>query len=145
MPSSPRQGFEAPADLADAIRARSKALKHKFSSVDVESGCDDEFDPPMKTLTVTLRERISVKSTTIRLIFWQDRWVWIDARAGSKKGWDWSFTCQGRLKGGDGGDDLLQFIEQFHQLLPGRNSCLDHEAASNFWEKLLLTGPRGAR
>lgn len=142
MPSLACPNSSPLAELAGAIRARSRALKHKFSSIEMKSSYDDSFDPPVEAYHIVLRERISFKSTTIRLTYWDDRWVWIDARAGSKKGWIWSFTDQGRLKGGNSGGDLLRFVEQFHQMLPSAAATFDYETASSFWDKLLMKGPR---
>jgi hypothetical protein len=144
MSSSLRRDPDLLSELAEAVQLRSKALRHKFASVEVEPGCDEDCDPSMDKLSVTLREGISVNSTTLRFIFWQDRWVWVDARTGSTKGWHWSLTHQGRLRGGYTGREFLRCVEQFHQLLPTKTSPMDLESASRFWEKLLLKGPRSA-
>jgi len=98
----------------------------------------------MEKMEVTLRQFGSPRSTTIRVYYWQDRWVWIDAREASKRGWLWSFTSEGRMKGGKAGMDLLAYVEQFNDLLPIDGSQPDNLAAS-FWQRRLLGGPRPVR
>jgi hypothetical protein len=128
--------------LTSAIAARSRALNHKFYSVEVTDEFDDDFSPPMEKLQVTFQKKRSAMSPIIRIIYWSDRWVWVDARAGSKDGWLWSFTRQGRLVGGQSGRNLLEHIEQFHELFPVNGDKLSQDDAATMWESILLDGPR---
>jgi hypothetical protein len=94
----------------------------------------------MEVFDLTFWRRATGTGVRIHVKVWQDRWVWIDARESSPKGWKWFRTFDGRLAGGMAGSDLLNAVLLFDQMLPPAEQKVDPSAT--FWTELLLRGPR---
>jgi hypothetical protein len=79
---------------------------------------------------------------SIRLYVWDDRWIWIDARQGSKAdGWLWDFSDQGRLIGGLTGRNLVNAFE--HSIVA--TSGMTKERLDRFhdiWSTIFARGPQ---
>jgi len=126
-------------NLLDAMRKRSKALGKKFRRIAFETATDESLDLPLEKLQISFQQGAR---TQIQVILWSDRWVWLDARESSKRGWKWSCTFDGRLAGGRSESELLLAVEHFSALLPGDGLAGDIKSASQIWDNMLVKGPR---
>ncbi len=76
----------------------------------------------------------------LRLHAWPDRWVWLDARCPTKKGWAWSWTYEGRLLGEHSASAIIKTIEDTLGPLHRMDSSKTDEF-STLWKPLLARGP----
>jgi len=98
-------------EVTRVIKKRSKSTKKKVSSFIIQKVIEKEGDSEFEKLEIELV--ISVNRATIRLFFWEDRFVWIDSRLLSKKGWQAEWTTEGRV----GELDIDNFQEAFERSL----------------------------
>jgi len=128
-------------DFVSSIKARSKSLKSKYYYINIEKVIEgvEGFDAKAE---LTLRKSRSHKSITVRLNVWPDRWVWVDAREASDKGWLWSFNEEGRLAGGKNWSDVIRCAEAMAEIF---TAGVDNGAkkAGEIWRKTLVKGPVG--
>jgi len=125
-----------------ALRKR-KSLNNLFNYVNLSredrssDGSNDEI------AVLTLRTMKNMKSPTITVNVWPDRWAWVDMREGSNMGWLWSFTIEGRLAGNKNWDDLIQELK----VLPSEfREGSNEERVSRIrkrWMGILVSGPLG--
>lgn len=86
-------------------------------------------------------ERRAAQGFVLRARIWQDRWVWIDVRAGGKSGWIFEWSIEGRSAGGLSGRELMQTVEATFDAISISNG-IDQNALNNIWRGILLNGPR---
>lgn len=128
----PRSQFLA-AVLA-GLGKRRKAIRHKCHSIAVEKVLERTSTNEHEKLEISSE----VGGARLRLFVWDDRWVFVDARAPTQNGgWAWEFTQQGRLIG-DEGRALVQALEA--SIDAAATEC--REAMERVWKPLLATGPR---
>ena len=137
----PSSDNAAIADFLLALRKRSRALKGKFRLMSCDKVIDRADGTTREKVELKLQKTRSSKSLTIRTHFWDDRWVWIDAREASGGGWKWEWTNDGRLAGNQSGRELVALIEQSEGSF-GRNQGLNEGELSDIWRGVLLKGPR---
>jgi hypothetical protein len=132
--------FEAPflSDFVIGLVKTMKTVKRGFRRIDIGPTRDPEYD--MEVFDLTFWRRGTGAGLRIHLKVWQDRWVWIDARESSKKGWKWFRTFDGRLAGGMTGSELLNAVLLFNEMLPPAEQKVDSSAT--FWTETVLRGPR---
>ncbi len=130
-------------EFRDAVMKRSKSLKSMFYLTDLSREIRGGKDVPKEVAVLVLRRLRSSKSVTITINTWPDRWVWIDAREGSKSGWLWSFNAEGRLAGGKNWTDLINGIKEMNEKIDTDVAENGWQTTLKIWNKLLLTGPTG--
>ena len=88
-----------PPALLEAFRRRGRAIVHRGATVDSVLVPDqaDDYGEVIDRCEITIAFRVDGRSVLIRAHAWEDRWLWIDARHSSKKGWTWEFSTEGRL------------------------------------------------
>jgi len=141
MARTPRPQPSSVADFLEAFRRRSKALKHQFGVVECEQVIVREPDGEVRKLELRFADR-SIKGRSIRLHFWEDRWVWLDLRKGAPRGWAWEWTFDGRLSGAKTYRDLLDAVERTRLVLPYSEEPLDMISLADIWTPILLQGPK---
>ena len=122
------------ADILAALAKRRRALRHKTGDIAVEkvleatSGAEDE----------KLEISCDVGPARLRLFAWADRWIFIDARTATKTGgWEWEFSQQGRLLGGE----ARALIGVFERSIDA-TAMKSTESLEDVWKPLLASGPR---
>jgi len=76
----------------------------------------------------------------LRLWAWPDRFIWLDARRPTKKGWDWSWTLDGRLVVSVSASEAIAALEATYDRLYEMNASRTNEL-NEPWERLLARGP----
>jgi hypothetical protein len=76
--------------------------------------------------------------TSVRVIAWEDRWCWIDARSKLKStSWTWEFTHQGRSL-----VPANYLIRAFEESVISAWPSGDTKKLKEIWSPLLASGPR---
>lgn len=83
--------------VCQSMQRRSKALKHRARTRSIERLVEVRNDLSFEKLEIDFRVSNSGNSPRLSFHVWDDRWVWIDARRGSKDGWVWEWSSQGRV------------------------------------------------
>jgi len=138
----PESENESLRKFIEATRRRQKALNYKFGEINFTKVVEIDDGISSERLELILRrKKKSPNSLTIRVYFWEDRWVWIDAREGQKIGWKFEWSFEGRLSGSRDCQDLIECIEQSYSLFLDIG---DYDPTSNLqkiWHDVLLKGP----
>lgn len=128
-------------ELRLSLRKRQKAIKHRVRSLEMERLSDRSEEGDFSGVGVECD--LWIPRTTIRLCVWENRWVWCDARQGSKQGWRWFYTHEGRIFGDETGRRLVAALEA--------SFSAAHDATHGgkltfaaIWEPLLAAGPKEA-
>ena len=125
-----------------ALRKRRKAIKQKLRQLETERLVDRSDEGDLSGLSVECD--LWMPRTRIRICVWDNRWVWFDARQGSKQGWRWFYTHEGRMFGEETGPRLVAALESS----VGSAHDAAHDGRMTFaaiWEPLLAQGPKEAR
>lgn len=133
LSSPPKSQFLA--DALAALSKRRKAIRNKVRKLSVEKVLERTDGDEWEKLEVTCDDGLGQR---LRLFLWEDRWIFIDARASAKKGWAWEFTEQGRLVGGLDARALVEALEASLEASFQRSSA----SMKQIWTPLLTTGPR---
>jgi hypothetical protein len=128
-------------DVVEAVRARSKALRHKFREVGIEISVDTQNGVPIDYVELSFTKSRTQNGPRIRFKLWSDRWAWVDAREYEKKVLKWSFSFDGRLRGNHTGNDLIRDIEEFDKIIVDIDSKDGLDRAKHLWKSVLLKGP----
>jgi|CXWL01.1.fsa_nt_gi hypothetical protein len=129
------------ADLLDGLRRRSRALKYKMHSVECERVIEEADGERTERIDLTLRQSRSRQGLVLRAKIWEDRWAWVDARAGGKSGWTMEWTVEGRAAGGVSGRAFITSIEETFDAI-SIASAADAAALNKMWQPILLRGPK---
>jgi len=125
-----------------SLRKRHKSLKHKLHSITCNKVYEVyEDNTKLEKLELDFRESRTYNGMTCRLFVWPDRWVWVDARKATKKGWEWEWTFEGRLLGGYGGRELISAIEEALFESTDENFKPIMFEVKEIWRPLLAKGP----
>ena len=128
-------------DLAESLRRRGKSLKKKGNKILTKRVVEGVNSDKRERLEIEIRPSRLNEKVCVRLLFWEDRWAWIDARASGKKGWLWEWTYDGRLLGEYSGRHIVQALEETlettYRLTAGRTNEL-----AKIWTHMLATGPK---
>lgn len=120
-----------------AVAKRRKAIRHKVRSIAVERVLERTHAQEHEKLEIVSE----VGRARLRLFVWDDRWVFVDARAPTKRdGWAWEFSYEGRLVG----DDARALICAFEESIDAAHTQ-SGEAMERVWKPLLAAGPRLSR
>jgi hypothetical protein len=124
-------------DVLDALRKRQKAIKYKVRDIGCEKVIErQEADREKLEITIHTSERAA-----IRLFIWDDRWAWVDCRLGTKDGWAWQWTTDGRVMGSIDGQIMVSSLEQSIDAA----AAVGSNGTSTFadvWSTKLARGPR---
>ena len=129
------------ADLSAALKKRRKALKHKSRLLNCERLI--ESDDGVRTEKMELDIQLWTRNR-LKVHAWSDRWLWVDARAPTKKGWAWEWDYDGRLLGPLTGTEVIGAIEETIDGISGAKSDAVNEL-TGIWQKLLARGPEEVR
>jgi hypothetical protein len=129
------------ADVLGGLRRRSRALKHKTQSVECERVFEEADGKRTERLDLTLKQSRSSQGFVLRAKIWEDRWTWIDARAGGKSGWAFEWSTEGRAAGGLPGLTLTSVIEETFDTISSAGTP-DDAVLSQMWKSILLRGPK---
>jgi hypothetical protein len=140
MPTIPRSDHTWLGEALDGLRSRSRALKHKMHASQCERVIEEKDGERTERIDITF-ERRAAQGFVLRARIWQDRWVWIDVRAGGKSGWIFEWSIEGRSAGGLSGRELMQTVEATFDAISISNG-IDQNALNNIWRGILLNGPR---
>lgn len=123
-------------DVLLALEKRRKAIRHKVRQLAVEKVLERADGDQQEKLEICCDVGVREK---VRLFLWDDRWVFVDARAPTKdSGWAWEFTNQGRLGGGSDARALVQAFEQSIDAAADQSA----DGLARVWTPLLASGPR---
>jgi hypothetical protein len=139
MPDAPEQPSFV-ADLAEELLARRRVLKHRGAKLAWKQSSESlaEGQPPVARLDVDCN--YGPPRTKLRIIVWNDRWTWVDARRGSKKGWVWTVTLEGRFLAAKGTKTLVVLLEQTLDAIGSAENI--ETAIAALWSPHLAKGPR---
>jgi len=130
-------------ELAEGLKKRRKSLSHGGGSITCERVQDRSEGVEREKLEVVFKRRPNIRSVSVRLFVWSDRWAWIDAREPTKNGWKWEWAAQGRLLGPDVGVRLAMAFQSTVTLSKAANSSIADEL-TQLWSPLLAKGPEAA-
>jgi hypothetical protein len=126
-----------------AFVRRRKPIKHHGVSIEwkaaIEAGNDREAQ--MARIDVDLSYRAGGQRILLRLIAWDDRWIWLDARRSTKRGWAWSCTVEGRFFAAVGARELVARLERTIVVTYGSSAEVP-ALMRRLWRDCLATGPR---
>lgn len=128
-------------NLAFSLRKRHKALKHKVGKLDCERIIELADGQRVEKMELALHPLASGHSVCLRVFAWEDRWIWLDARAATKRGWAWEWTYEGRLLGEYSGREIVEGIETTLTSILGIESRGTGEL-TDVWAGLLAQGPK---
>lgn len=127
------------ADVVTSLRRRRKALRHEIRELRIERIIERGDDGAREKLEIHCGD---ARRLGMRLFVWDDRWLWFDAREGSKAdGWLWEYTRDGRLFGDDPGRRLVKALED-SIAATFELSRNDLARLARIWTPLLARGPR---
>jgi hypothetical protein len=142
LDTGPADDNDFVSEFAFALHKRAKAIKHR--GVKIESQRVKEIkngvESPIARLDVKLTYRIEQR-VTLTVAVWPDRWIWVDARRSSKRGWLWASTLEGRFLARAGAPDLVRHIEATLDASHGPHDHVPHKIAA-VWAGSLAHGPR---
>jgi hypothetical protein len=108
-------------------------------------GCERVFEEAdgqrTERLDLTFRQSRSSQGFVLRAKTWEDRWTWIDARAGGRGGWAFEWSTEGRAAGGLTGQRLTAAIEETFDAIVMAGAT-DEGALGQMWKPILLRGPK---
>jgi hypothetical protein len=123
-----------------AFKKRHRAINYQSHEI----RCDkiiERYDPKdIEKIEIKLS---ALDKTRIALNIWEDRWVLVDARQSTKKGWAWEWRYDGRLLGLHTGKDLIAALEQ----TMAATFQITRDATDDLtriWRPLLARGPKDA-
>jgi hypothetical protein len=127
--------------VVESLRRRRKAISHKSAAIRVERirEVDGNCETEKLEINLKLYDKISV-----RLHAWQTRWIWLDVRKSSKRGWVWSWEQEGRPLPPLGGREIVDALETTHDLAFDMNAARTHEFTA-IWAPMLARGPVSIR
>lgn len=145
-----REERKSATDFSHAVRnsfkKRSRALSRRGATVDCTPVKEivNGKESRVNRTDVTISYRLNAARVNIRLQVWADRWVWFDARSGSKSGWVWEYTTEGRFVSDNGARDLVMRTEKSMDASHIESSKVAAEMEV-IWSTCLATGPRADR
>jgi hypothetical protein len=130
--------------LSSALERRRKSIGNRTSKFLIQKVFEQTAEGRFEKLEAEVRTRSSRHSPVFRIYVWEDRLLWLDARASSKSGWEWSWTSEGRLVGGLGGRETASEIERTIDILrivsPDRTTAFEE-----VWAPMIAKGPAEVR
>jgi len=127
-------------EIVSALRKRSKALKHKTSRISIDRIYEVNDDERCEKLELNI-DPILPKKCNCEVFIWEDRWIWLDVRKGSKTGWIWEWGIEGRVLDVSGRDILLRIEEMLSKLkrLDADKKEQNESILNNVWSGIIAT------
>lgn len=126
-------------DLLEALRKRSRAIKHKGAQLTIERVIEEADGEKRERLEIECRLR---KRQRVRLLVWDDRALWVHAaEAVPKSGWKFQFTDSGRYVGTADTRMLVSALEATWAAMYEMTSA-DTGRLATIWAPLLAKGPQ---
>ena len=132
-----------PHTLNEAFAARRRAIRFigaRLESVVAPDGADSRGHELERGETM-LAFRVDGRSVILRVHAWQDRWLWVDARHSSKRGWTWEFTAQGRFLPAAGARAVVAKVEEMLRAAHLPPADVPRSMAV-IWARTLAAGPK---
>src|SRR5258708_34074230 len=124
-------------EVGVSIKRRQKAIKHKAFGLSCERLWEKTDGTKREKLELTLLGPPSLRSAQLRFFAWSDRWIWADAREGSKLGWKWEWTIGGKILGDVTGRDLIDAVESSYAASPFLSDRDFLDEIKAIWKPLL--------
>ncbi len=137
MPYLPSSENEFLANVLASMKKRQRAIKYKTKAMTCDKVIETHDDVRKEKLEASFRRTES----NLRAFIWEDRWVWIDFRSPSKRGWRWEWSFEGRLLPAHDGRMLVDALEKTLDAAP-RDDESDVSAFGEIWRILLAQGPK---
>jgi hypothetical protein len=132
-----------PRTLNEAFATRRRAIRFVGGQLEsvVTRDIADSRGRELERGETTLTFRVDGRSVIVRVHAWEDRWLWVDARHSSKRGWMWEFTSQGRFLPAAGARGVVTKVEAMMRAahLPPADVP---RSMSAIWERTLASGPK---
>jgi hypothetical protein len=141
MARYPRFQDEFLESICIAFQKRRKSLSHRASYADIAKVYERRGPDAEEHVEIDL---VKYDRALLRLWAWPDRFIWLDARRPTKKGWDWSWTRDGRLVGSSSAPDVIAALEATYDTLYEMNADRADEL-NEPWVRVLARGPVAAR
>ena len=134
-----RPGSPFLADLLDSLRRRSKALKHKNSTPEVERFIDTRDGLTEERIEIRFSNR---RRQQLTLTVWEDRSMRVSAsEAIWQAGWKFQLCSEGRFNGSGGGREIVDALEASLSAMFGMTGN-DATRLDAVWGPLLAKGPQ---
>jgi hypothetical protein len=115
-------------------------LRRRFRIVEWEKVIDCNSDIDREVIDLRFQKSISHKSITIRLKYWDDRWLWVDARKAGKLGWELEVSAEGRLRAERTSADIIESVELTDSIISENNEDYRYRV-TEIWKKVLILEP----
>ena len=120
--------------LSSALNKRRKAIKYQVKNSEFQKVIEKEINKPdTEKLEITLDLRNHI---VLRLFVWEDRWIWVDVRKSSKKGWLFEWEMSGRALQGSARIIVSTLEKSFFF-----SKTSDVTGLNKIWNKVLHKGP----
>lgn len=129
------------ADLIVSVQRRRKAIAYRVRVLRCDKVIERNGDVEQEKLEIELHVRASARVCVVRLFIWEDRWVFVDARVGSKHGWKWEWTRKGKLLGSVNGRSLAEALERTIDFAPSMSTAETH-LLDGVWIRMFGAEPR---
>lgn len=128
-------------DVASCLAKRSKAIKHRGARVELHLAEAKPPDDPSASVEISVSYAVQGATVRLRVIAWDDRWIWVDARRSTKQGWAWSVTCQGRFLDQSGPSGVIRRVEESLSATRNPDDAIP-SLVKEIWADCLAQGPR---
>jgi hypothetical protein len=127
------------AEVLEAIRRRSKSLKHRNATPDVRRIVEIRDGETFERVEIVIESR---RYQRLVVIARDDRWTWVSATESIKNaGWKFVFESEGRLGGNGTGRELVEALEASLAVMFDLTEE-DTGRLEAIWSLLLARGPR---
>ena len=118
---------------------RRRFWKRQGARFSLERSFDDSWQ--MERVEISIRPMRRLSKAIFQVNAWEDRWIWLDAREGSREGWVWEWASEGRATQSVFGRCLAEKIEEsFDQISHAGPEIAFH--LSKIWHGSLASGPK---
>lgn len=129
------------AELIDSVQKRRKAIAYRVRELRCDKVIERSGDAEQEKLEIEFHVRASARGCVVRLFIWEDRWVFVDARVGSKHGWKWEWTREGKLLGSVNGRSLVEALERTIDFAPSMSTAETH-LLDGVWIRMFGAKPK---
>lgn len=128
-------------NVVSCLAKRSKAIKQRGARVEFHVVKAHPPEKPNASVEVLVSYSLDGATVRLRVYAWDDRWIWVDVRRPTKRGWAWSVTCEGRFLDQVGAAGVISRVEE--------TISATHEPdreiptlVNEIWADCLARGPR---
>ena len=127
------------AEVLSSLNKRSKAIKYKTNAYNIQKVIEKNNGQESEKVEIDITSNVS--NTSIRIFFWEDRWIWIDLRIPSKQGWQFEWQNEGRV-GSNEGQHIVKALERTIEEATSLPSEGAKQILSDIWKNIVLRGPQ---